>query len=513
MERFEDVLAEELRVLSSWPWMITPEAAGQSVDSAVDPSGLWQALSADPRFVPVALCGGTPYGYVSDQTLFRRLVFLNLRLAEAGCFWLPERQVAGALSVLRQEGAWRELPRGLRDWGHGLGLIASSPMERGFVFPLARVLSWASRSSLTVAREVLAEFGDARIWTMPLRQLACTFLEAMLGAFGERAAYVVRSREGLSGEKVTLGHLAQSLGVTRERIRQIEKRFWEAMAGLPRPKPRALRSAWMAFLCDLMARGGALVAPISSPGDTIRTFLARCVGVPFALLPEAGCTVLAATAESVAPLRDRDWFPEEIDPLAIVRRLVSLRLYLSDSDVRALADAVAGWRRKSLTKAQKVYIALRRIGRPAHYTEVAEMCNQIWPEETWSAHNVHAILSRQEYDVVWVGRRGTFALGQWGYDRPGEPLFDAVAEIVRTKYGETGRPVPYAVIVAEVGKRRRLVNPASIALAVHCNKRIRRTSKDGFLPMEPEAGEDNERDNLDRILREFQRTLPADSVT
>lgn len=115
----------------------------------------------------------------------------------------------------------------------------------------------------------------------------------------------------------------------------------------------------------------------------------------------------------------------------------------------------------------KVYIALRRIGRPAHYTEVAEMCIQIWPEETWSAHNVHAILSRQEYDVVWIGCRGTFALRQWGYDRPGEPLFDTVAEIVRTKYEETGRPVPYAVIVAEVGKRQRLVNPASIALAVH----------------------------------------------
>ncbi|MEW6046160.1 MAG: hypothetical protein AB1609_06730, partial [Bacillota bacterium] len=88
--------------------------------------------------------------------------------------------------------------------------------------------------------------------------------------------------------------------------------------------------------------------------------------------------LLAATPESVARLRDRDWFPEEIDSSAILRRLVSLGLHLSDSDARTLADAVAGWRRKSLTKAQKVYIALRRIGRPAHYTEVAEMCNQIW---------------------------------------------------------------------------------------------------------------------------------------
>jgi hypothetical protein len=111
--------------------------------------------------------------------------------------------------------------------------------------------------------------------------------------------------------------------------------------------------------------------------------------------------------------------------------------------------------------------------------------------------------------VVWIGVRGTYALKEWGYERPSKGLFEAVADIVENRYEATGTPVPFAVIAAEMGKLRRVVKLSSLTFATHCNPRLRRVSGDSFVPRAPddEVVEEIAEDELDRILQEFEDHL------
>jgi hypothetical protein len=109
--------------------------------------------------------------------------------------------------------------------------------------------------------------------------------------------------------------------------------------------------------------------------------------------------------------------------------------------------------------------------------------------------------------VVWIGIRSTFALKEWGYEHPSKSLFDSVTEIVEERYKETAQPVPFGVIVAEMGKSRQIVNPSSLTIAAHCNPSLRRVGKESFVPKEPteEIREEVSAEELDRILREFEK--------
>jgi len=201
-----------------------------------------------------------------------------------------------------------------------------------------------------------------------------------------------------------------------------------------------------------------------------------------------------------------DWFPDEIYWQSIARRLESeAKVPLVDSDVRLLADSVASWRQKRLKAPQRVHLAMKAIGKPAHYSAIAEMHNIMFPERTTSVRNIQGTLGRGEYGIVWIGVRGTYALEEWGYERPEATLFETVAQIVSERHQATGRPVPLTVIRAELGKRRAMVKPASFAIATYCNDDLRRVHGDCFVPRGVAADEEELLDDrLDRVLREFR---------
>jgi hypothetical protein len=132
----------------------------------------------------------------------------------------------------------------------------------------------------------------------------------------------------------------------------------------------------------------------------------------------------------------------------------------------------------------------------------------MWPDHVASENAVHAVLASQKMGIVWIGLKGIYALKEWGYQRPSKSLFSTVAEIVRSKYQEIGKPISINLITAELGKHRKLVKPQSLAIAVGCNPLITRVGKDIYLPHD--QGEEKSRelglDNLDKSLEEFQKS-------
>ena len=150
---------------------------------------------------------------------------------------------------------------------------------------------------------------------------------------------------------------------------------------------------------------------------------------------------------------------------------------------------------------------MRAIGRPAHYSEITEVYNALFPDRPATEHNIHSFLSREEHGVVWIGVRGTFALKEWGYERPSKSLYEAVAEVVQKRWKETGKPVPFTVITAEIARYRKVVKPSSLIFATHCNPRLRRVSNDSFIPKDhvDKTQDEVSADELDKILQEFQK--------
>ena len=160
----------------------------------------------------------------------------------------------------------------------------------------------------------------------------------------------------------------------------------------------------------------------------------------------------------------------------------------------------------ALSKSRKVYLALKQIGRPAHFERISETYNSLFPMDCLSDHSVHAKLTREEHGVVWIGIKGTYALKEWGYERPSSTLFKTIAEIVEKKYAETSKPVSSLVIQAEVGKYRKVVNPNSIMFATYLNSNLLRVNENHFIPKPAnESQVETPAEELDRILEEFEK--------
>jgi hypothetical protein len=484
------------------------------LDTAVDRGKARQTLMDDPRFIWLGPQTYDEDYFVPERTLFQWWSHLSLRLSQACQAMLTRRQLAVLMSSLRLDGRWETPPDAAVSFGQRFGFVGAAWTSEHYVFPLARVLSSLSLPPTKVASNLLRRLANVEKRDFALKRWLEEAFRKGLSQFGERVAQVMVAREGLQPEgEMTLKQIGDNLGLTRERVRQIEAKFWARLS------KHAKRDAFIepfltAFLCDVMLRRGSLIVNTDSPDASLTKFLAKCLDIPWAQVPHTEIAVLWSSLEDFAPLLTSDWFPDQIDSAVIAQLLCSRgNLYLTADDLLNIAESVAIGRLKQLNKAQKVYIALRHVGRPAHYSKITEVYNSMFPDDLSTQHSIHAILSRcaspeyEQYGVVWTGIRGTYALKEWGYERPSKGLFEAVTEIVTKKYQETGRAVPFVVIAAEIGKYRQVVQPTSLFFATHFNPSLHCVSEDAFVPREPvDKGQDEiTQDKLDRILREFEQ--------
>jgi len=467
------------------------------VDTDIDSGAIRKALLINSRFI--RLQGRLPIEdhYILDSSLFQWLVQLNFRLSQIKKFRLTEHQFTCAINNLRSDGRWDFPPIEAVRWGQSLGLICKAYTKQQFVFPLARILSFMKHSD--IYKQLLSDLCESRIWEHSLKKQVKEFLRKGFSKFKEEISYIVRKREGLqSQKKVTLQILGDHFKKTRERIRQLENKFWNLCCHINYRKPFI-----SAFLCDFMDNSGSLIIDIISPRANLRKFLAKCAGVPIHEFTKFGLFVLAAESKDFGFLRPSGTLYEYVNSSSISNLLeLNKNLCFSGKDVQKLAKEISHYRKTNLKKGQRVYMALCHIGKPAHYSKITEVYNSLWPDDVTNERNIHSVLNREQYGIVWIGIKGTYALKEWGYERPSKTLFETVTEVVKEKFEKTGIPVQKSVIVSEMGKYRKIVRPSSIAIAIHCNPNIKCVSKDTFIPREPDEMIDDEYklDELDDIL-------------
>jgi len=447
------------------------------------------------------------------KTLIRPLCLLNLEAARAGVAWLPRVQVAERLSEYIPAGlSQHELSRLLK-WAEGYGL--ASPDGSRVAFPLCDLLGEIDKlPGLDVPACMEGIIGDGRP-PEELLQRGRDYIDRFLSLYAARPREMnlLAMREGLLGhERHTLGACGESLSISKERVRQILDRMWMEIV-------RTSRSAGPlteGFFCLMAGLGGRRVFP-GNEADGVYglRFICRALGFPLRRLKPLGVDVLKVdegTGKRVLALpRDARCVSAGYVEFRL-KRLPGLRLSVTDR--RTLAGLISEKARSRATLANVVQVALAKIGKPAHYTEISKVCQELCPEMGLGPGRVGAVLGRKPEDMaagkpwVWTGLRGVYALKDWGYERPALGLYEAVTEIVTNIYGKTGKPVAMSVIRAEVGKYRQLVNANSLVMACQFNPALKVAGKDRFIPRdgtEATVPPDSEGlDDLDRKLRRLE---------
>jgi hypothetical protein len=502
-----DQITPVLNVFAQYLRSFTFEELADFADSDFDNETLRDALLTDSRFMQLGESDSSQKHFISRGSLFQWFCRLSVRLARAKQTRLDKHQLALLASSLRIDDQWDTPPSQAVQFGNAFGFIAPSYAADEYVFPIAHILSFmphglANYTTSRIMEAVSADIIDVH-WSF--KRLAQESIEKVFAHFTENECYVIKAREGiLTGKKMTLEQVGIRQGVTRQRVNQIESSLWHRLR-----HPTRARFFCTALICSIISRQGSLIVLKNSPESFLSGFLARFAHVPQAEFPHSKMLILGASPKDVALLsKSTGLIHEDIDTDSIATRLDARRqLCVTSNDLKTLAENIVQFRRKRLTKGQMAYLALRAIGRPARCSEITEVYNSLFPGRPSTEHNLHAVLSHERYGVVWVGIRSTFALKEWGYEHPSMRLFDIATEVVKERYKKTTQPVPFAVIVAEIGKRRRLVNSASLVIVTQCNPNLRRIGRDSFVPEEPSGKiqEEISAEELDRILGEFEK--------
>jgi DNA-directed RNA polymerase alpha subunit len=308
-----------------------------------------------------------------------------------------------------------------------------------------------------------------------------------------REMIVMLARSGvLLGQTKTLEELAATFHLTREGVRQLELRAEAALhKGAARPFMKGLT-----VLVEWAIRAEGGVTTVSGAAQRVATWLPFGSLDPVAtiklLVKWATDTTVKGDARLVASnaapklLDEIDDHLEQIfhtqpDSIPLERLIDTVMLAGGDtllnagrafvaaairiSDVIDLQGDFCLPRGKGSLRAQLVSV-LRAMGRPAHFNEVAERYNAMYPEEKpRTGHTVQAIFLRFPETFARTGN-GTYALAEAGYEGA-LTVADALERILH----ESGQPMHVSEIVAQ-GKEQYQWKDSALQAGLRTNTKI-----------------------------------------
>jgi len=183
-------------------------------------------------------------------------------------------------------------------------------------------------------------------------------------------------------------------------------------------------------------------------------------------------------------------FREIIDTESIKKYLSGIRkLFLSSNEINTLSCNINDYLNETSQIREIVFAALKKIGRPAHYSEITKVCSTMFKERVFTSGQIHrSLASKNQQQWVWIGLRGVYALKEWGFIKPDKGLCQTVFEIVNSGFNKTAKPVTLSHIYREIGNYRKMVNENSLYFACNFNPRVKVLKKGMFIPVIKNAG-------------------------
>lgn len=313
----------------------------------------------------------------------------------------------------------------------------------------------------------------------------------------DREREIISRRFGLFDRKETLEQIGELLGITRERVRQLEKAVMNrlktaAANGLPH-----IKDAQTLFSDQLRSMGG--VARVSDLTAKISKENSR--------IDQARVSFLGQLAPKLAVIDENDFFYHSvglaslhsekqikeqvnaiIDAIKKIGEPVSIDKVaeaVKDTDVKHV-QALASTSKQLATLnnrwglvkwpmvnpkniRDKIYVILHDSGKPMHFNEIAKSIKgSSFRRKDVTTQAIHNELIKDKRFVL-IGR-GIYALKEWGYDR------GTVADVIAKVLKKANEPLHRDEIVKRVLKSRQ-VKETTILLNLQGKAQFKRVAK------------------------------------
>lgn len=314
----------------------------------------------------------------------------------------------------------------------------------------------------------------------------------------EREREIVARRFGLFDRKETLEQIGELLGITRERVRQLEKSVVARLKALA-------EQGEVAHITEVEA---TLVTELQKTGDAARvTALSAAVTAENTRTDQSRVAFLAELSPKLVVVEDNDHYHHAIaiqetrDEKAIkatIAKLVdAIKKVGEPTEIAAVAKA-AGIEKveqaaalASISKAlatlngrwglvrwpmvnpknirDKIYVILKEHGKHMHFNEIAgAIKGSDFKRKDVTTQAIHNELIKDKRFVL-IGR-GIYALKEWGYKKG--TVADIISEVLR----EAGEPLHRDEIVKRVLKSR-FVKETTILLNLQGKSQFKRVAK------------------------------------
>lgn len=324
----------------------------------------------------------------------------------------------------------------------------------------------------------------------------------------EREREIIARRFGLYDRKETLEQIGELLGITRERVRQLEKAIMirlKIAAEDSLPHIDRLEKVLVRNLYDLggIARVSELTAQTNTePSDRDRAHVAFIAELAprLAVVEENDQYHHAVGLKEQYDEKQIKKFVDEIvetikkygQPLT-AEELHEKVNHDHPDHVRALASVsknLANLKGKwGLTKwptvnpkniRDKIYVILQDGGKPMHFSEIAKAIKDSdFKRKDVTTQAIHNELIKDNRFVL-IGR-GIYALKEWGFQK------GTVADIISDILKKEGGPLHRDEIVKRVLKHRQ-VKETTILLNLQGKSRFKRVAKATYTLAEPSLG-------------------------
>jgi len=325
-----------------------------------------------------------------------------------------------------------------------------------------------------------------------------TIVNDVLGAIDrEREREIISRRYGLFDRKETLEQIGELLGITRERVRQLEKSVMtklKSMANKDLPHTAELEAAFaselsktgnLAKISDLSAK----LTPKNSKIDQSRVaFLARLTTSVTFVGENDHFHNAAALSSAYSEKGVRDKVSGVVDAIKKIGKPVSIEEVAgaignpAAIEIGALASISKNLStlngRWGLMKwpmvnpkniRDKIYVILYENGKQMHFNEIAEAISESdFKRKDVTTQAIHNELIKDKRFIL-VGR-GIYALKEWGFKQ------GTVADVITEVLKDAEEPLHRDEIVKRVLKKR-FVKETTILLNLQGKDQFKRTAK------------------------------------
>jgi hypothetical protein len=314
----------------------------------------------------------------------------------------------------------------------------------------------------------------------------------------EREREIVSRRFGLFDRKETLEQIGELLGITRERVRQLEKSVVNRLKA-------AAEQGQLPRIPEIQTQ---FVSELHSLGEIARvSVLTEKVGSDISKLQQARIAFLASLSPELVVISEDDNYHHAVGILSTrgaeqvkddVAKLIDAVKKIGEP--AAIADIAKGASITNVTQAKslasiskhlatlnnrwglvkwpmvnpknirdKIYVILKEHGKHMHFNEIAAAIKQSdFKRKDVTTQAIHNELIKDKRFVL-IGR-GIYALKEWGYEK------GTVSDIITEVLKQEGGPLHRDEIVKRVLKSR-YVKETTILLNLQGKSQFKRVAK------------------------------------